>query len=191
MCERFVAALTQPAGAKGRWASEGSPDEMYVDSPVLEPREPAFRQRFSRVEKHFERGCTQALLSAPRRCIVRPGREYVVRGRRNARKTAAEEHLAAEKARVATGRADADKRARRAVRAIAKVGGERGALEQLSRVSLEIERLHREELKLLEERDALVDGLRSAGRSWNALSSRTRLSRQALMKRAARAPGDH
>lgn len=114
----------------------------------------------------------------------------MVRGRRSAKKTAAEEHREVADARAATERADADKRARRAVRAIAKAGGERGALEQLSRVSREIERLHREELKLLEERDALVDGLRSAGQSWNALSSRTRLSRQALMKRAARAHGD-
>lgn len=66
-----------------------------------------------------------------------------------------------------------------------KAGTERGALERLSRVSREIERLHREEQKLLQERDALVDGLRRAGQSWNMLSSRTRLSRQALMKRSA------
>lgn len=115
----------------------------------------------------------------------------MVRGRRNAKKTTAEEHRVSEEARVETERADVEKRARRAVRAIAKAGVERGALERLSRVSREIERLHRDELKLLEERDALVDGLRSAGQSWNALSSRTRLSRQALMKRAAQAPGDH
>lgn len=112
----------------------------------------------------------------------------MVRGRRNTKKTAAQEHQAAEEARVETERADAEKRARRAVRAIAKARGERGALEQRSRVCREIERLHREEQKLLEERDALVDGLRSAGQSWNALSSRTRLSRQALMKRAAQVP---
>jgi len=66
-----------------------------------------------------------------------------------------------------------------------KAGTERGALERLSQVSREIERLHREEQKLLQERDALVDGLRTTGQSWNMLSSRTRLSRQALMKRSA------
>ncbi len=115
----------------------------------------------------------------------------MVRGRRSARKTAAEEHRAAEAARAESKRVDAEKWDRRAARAITKAGGERGALEQLSRVSREIERLHREEQKLLEERDALVNGLRSAGRSWNALSSRTRLSRQALMKRAAQMPADN
>ncbi|MGU3358101.1 hypothetical protein ACLBWJ_12680 [Microbacterium sp. M4A5_1d] len=66
-----------------------------------------------------------------------------------------------------------------------KAGGERAALDRLSQVSREIERLHREEQKLLRERDGLIDGLRDAGQSWNTLCSRTRLSRQALMKRAS------
>ncbi len=36
---------------------------------------------------------------------------------------------------------------------------------------------------MLRERDALVQMLRRSGQSWAALSSRTKLSRQALMKR--------
>lgn len=108
----------------------------------------------------------------------------MVRGRRNARKTAAEERHAEELTRAEAERSAVDERARRTARVMKKAGTERGALERLSQVSREIERLHREEQKLLQERDALVDGLRTAGQSWNMLSSRTRLSRQALMKRS-------
>lgn len=64
-----------------------------------------------------------------------------------------------------------------------KWGGERGALDRLSGLSRELERLHRDESALLRERDDLVELLRSRGQSWNALSARTKLSRQALMKR--------
>lgn len=110
---------------------------------------------------------------------------YMVRGRRNAKKTAAEEHRAAEAARAEVERTEAAERSRRVMRIMKKAGGERGALDRLSQVSREIERLHREEQKLLRERDALVDGLRDEGQAWNALCSRTRLSRQALMKRAS------
>lgn len=108
----------------------------------------------------------------------------MVRGRRDARKTAAEERRAEELTRAEAERSAVDERARRTARVMKKAGTERGALERLSQVSREIERLHREEQKLLHERDALVDGLRTAGQSWNMLSSRTRLSRQALMKRS-------
>jgi hypothetical protein len=63
-------------------------------------------------------------------------------------------------------------------------GSRAGVLDRLSNVSRELERLHRDEARLLIERDELVTLLRSHGLSWNALSSRTRLSRQALMKRS-------
>lgn len=55
-----------------------------------------------------------------------------------------------------------------------------GLNEQLIR---DLEKLHREEAKLLHERDELVSWLRGRGQTWVALSSRTKLSRQALMKR--------
>jgi hypothetical protein len=50
-------------------------------------------------------------------------------------------------------------------------------------VSAELERLHRQETALLRERDELVRVMRLAEVSWSALSMRTKLSRQALMKR--------
>jgi len=50
-------------------------------------------------------------------------------------------------------------------------------------VSAELERLHRQETALLRERDELVRVMRVAEVSWSTLSMRTKLSRQALMKR--------
>jgi len=58
-------------------------------------------------------------------------------------------------------------------------------LDGLSALSRELERLHGDETRLLRERDELVSWLRRSGQSWVALSARTKLSRQALMKRAA------
>ncbi len=57
------------------------------------------------------------------------------------------------------------------------------ALTRLSALTLELERMHKQETKLLRERDHLVAGLRRVGVSWAQLASRTRLSRQALLKR--------
>lgn len=112
----------------------------------------------------------------------------MVRGRRNAKK-AASERLAARDAEEAERiQRETAERARRAARFVKRAGGERGEIARLSEVSRELERLDREALILIEERDALVDSLRTAGRSWNDLASRTRLSRQALMKRASPPP---
>lgn len=66
-----------------------------------------------------------------------------------------------------------------------KWGSARSGLDRLGAVSRDLERLHREEARLLRERDDLVSWLRGRGQSWVALAARTRLSRQALMKRAA------
>jgi len=66
-----------------------------------------------------------------------------------------------------------------------KWGNSRSGLDRLSALSRDLENLHRAEAQLLHERDELVSWLRRSGQSWVALSARTRLSRQALMKRAA------
>jgi hypothetical protein len=64
-------------------------------------------------------------------------------------------------------------------------GDEKRALSRLSALSAELERLHRQEVALLGERDELIRNLRLTGNSWASLSARTKLSRQALMKRGA------
>lgn len=100
----------------------------------------------------------------------------MVQGRRNAKRDAAASKAAAQRARE-TARADA------VDRLASKWGSERGAHDRLSTVSSELERLHRQEAALLRERDELVRVMRVAEVSWSALSMRTKLSRQALMKR--------
>ena len=100
----------------------------------------------------------------------------MARGRRNAKREAAlngqidqREHAAAI--------------AGAAKRLADRWGGKRDALNRLSALSSELERLHKQEAALLRDRDELVAMLRETGSSWNALSARTKLSRQALMKR--------
>lgn len=58
-------------------------------------------------------------------------------------------------------------------------------LRRLTEVSNALSKLHREEAKLLRQRDALIAELRAQGVAWSALSMRTGLSRQALSKRVA------
>lgn len=67
-------------------------------------------------------------------------------------------------------------------------GGASSALDHLSAVSRDLEKLHRDEARLLRDRDELVLWLRRGGQSWPMLSARTRLSRQALMKRMDSTP---
>lgn len=62
-------------------------------------------------------------------------------------------------------------------------GGEREALQRAQAIATELESLRQREVDLLSERDRLITLLRDAGHSWNALASRTGLSRQALSKR--------
>ena len=107
----------------------------------------------------------------------------MTRGLRNAKREAAETRhaeaiAAAEQAGIAAARRIAEKN-----RLASRWRTDRIALDRLSALSRELDRLHREEAKLLRERDHLVARLRDSGHSWNAISSRTRLSRQALMKR--------
>jgi len=64
-----------------------------------------------------------------------------------------------------------------------KWGGPRSALDRLGALSRELEKLHQEEARILRERDELVLWLRDGGQSWAMLSARTKLSRQALIKR--------
>lgn len=96
----------------------------------------------------------------------------MARGRRTAKREAAE-----------TRASDARERVAREQQVLRRWGTPRGALDRLGVVSRELERLHRDEAKLLRERDELVAAMRSAGEGWNSLSARTKLSRQALMKR--------
>lgn len=56
-------------------------------------------------------------------------------------------------------------------------------LRRLGDLSMSLVRLHREEAKLLRERDALIAKLRAQDVQWSSLSMRTGLSRQALSKR--------
>ena len=108
----------------------------------------------------------------------------MARGRRKAKKEAVATRAAEAREAAETERAAANLRAANERRILRRWGNSRGALDRLITLSRELERLHREETKLLNERDDLVAVLRSDGQSWVALSARTRLSRQALMKRA-------
>lgn len=60
---------------------------------------------------------------------------------------------------------------------------EQSDLRRLGDLSKSLVKLHREETRLLRERDALIADLRARGIPWAALSMRTGLSRQALSKR--------
>jgi len=56
-------------------------------------------------------------------------------------------------------------------------------LRRLRDLSESLVQLHREEAKLLRERDSLIADLRGQGVPWSSLAMRTGLSRQALSKR--------
>ena len=96
----------------------------------------------------------------------------MVKGRRRAKREAAEHER-----REAAEHAAADARLTR------KWGSGAVALDRLSALSRELEKLHREQARLLRERDELIRWLRRNDHSWTMLSARTNLSRQALMKR--------
>ena len=107
----------------------------------------------------------------------------MVRGRRNSKREAAQEREAEAHEQAERARRDADARSAAERRLARKWGDTRAGLDRLSTLSRDLEKLHREEAKLLHERDELVSWLRGRGQTWVALSSRTKLSRQALMKR--------
>jgi len=133
--------------------------------------------------------CTQALFSGTLRSLENTGIRcqpgYMARGRRNSKREAAQvrqlealEHAERERQK-AEDQAALDRRLAR------KWHNGRSGLDRLSALSRDLERLHRDETRLLQERDQLVHWLRSQGQSWVSLSARTNLSRQALMKRSA------
>lgn len=62
-------------------------------------------------------------------------------------------------------------------------GGREDGLTRLRDISRQLEKLHRAEHALLEERDELVHALRRGDVSWALLSTWSGLSRQALSKR--------
>lgn len=65
----------------------------------------------------------------------------------------------------------------------AKWGTRAGALKRLGENSRTIDRLRHEQDAALLERDELIAQFREMGDTWNSLSARTGLSRQALSKR--------
>jgi hypothetical protein len=65
----------------------------------------------------------------------------------------------------------------------AKWGTRADALKRLGEISRTIDRLRLERDAALLERDELIAQFREMGESWNSLSARTGLSRQALSKR--------
>ena len=107
----------------------------------------------------------------------------MVKGRRQAKSVTARarEEVAHETAEHK--RREAAERAAADVRLMRKWGSGVAALDRLSALSRELEKLHREQTQLLRERDELVEWLRRSEHSWTTLSARTNLSRQALMKR--------
>lgn len=104
-------------------------------------------------------------------------------GRYKAKRQLAQAREIAAFERAGEARLEAEASAAYKQRLARKWGSDRAALDRLSALSRELEKLHREEFRLLRERDALVQMLRRGGQSWASLSSRTKLSRQALMKR--------
>ena len=108
----------------------------------------------------------------------------MARGRRNSKREAALEREAEAQEQANRARHNADERASAERRLARKWGDTRAGLDRLSTLSRDLEKLHRDEARLLCERDELVSWLRVRGQSWVALSARTKLSRQALMKRA-------
>ena len=107
----------------------------------------------------------------------------MVKGRRKAKRETARVREAEAREAEEHDRRQADERAAADHRLAQKWGREAAALDRLSAISRELEKLHREEARLLHDRDELVHWLRQGGQSWTMLSARTRLSRQALMKR--------
>lgn len=112
----------------------------------------------------------------------------MARGRRSAKREAAETRQAEAVLAAREAETEAARRVEEENQVASRWRTDRTALDRLSTLSRELDRLHREEAKLLRERDLLVTRLRHSGHGWNELSSRTRLSRQALMKRSPPAP---
>ena len=114
----------------------------------------------------------------------------MARGRRNAKRELAQTREIEALERAEEVRLAAEAKAAYERRLTRKWGSDRAALDRLSALSRDLEKLHREESRLLRERDALVQLLRRGGQSWTALSARTKLSRQALMKRVDASTSD-
>jgi hypothetical protein len=101
-----------------------------------------------------------------------------------ARQRAAHEKSFQEAQRMAEARERTARRERSAAELAIVWGGERNALVRLDSLSRDLHELEKAEAELRNERDRLVAALRAGGHSWNSLSMRTGLSRQALSKRA-------
>ena len=109
----------------------------------------------------------------------------MARGRRNAKREAAQARQTEAIDRADRERQNVEDEAALNRQLTRKWRDARSGLERLSVLSRDLERLHREEARRLQERDQLVQWLRGQGQSWVTLSARTGLSRQALMKRTA------
>lgn len=109
----------------------------------------------------------------------------MARGRRNSKREAAGARQLAALEHAQYELLAADERAATDRRLTRKWRDTRAGLDRLGALSRDLEKLHHEEARLLRERDELVTWLRGRGQSWVALTSRTKLSRQALMKRTS------
>lgn len=107
----------------------------------------------------------------------------MAKGRRQAKRETAREREEVAREAAESERREAAERASADVRLDRKWGSGAAALGRLSALSRELEKLHRDEARLLRERDELVGWLRRNDHRWTTLSARTNLSRQALMKR--------
>lgn len=107
----------------------------------------------------------------------------MARGRRNFKREAAEVRQLEALERAVQEKREAEERTARTRRLDRRWGDTRSGLDRLGALSRDLEKLHRDEARLLRERDELVSWLRGRGQSWAAISSRSKLSRQALMKR--------
>jgi hypothetical protein len=122
--------------------------------------------------------------------VQRAGVRTNTRTERDARRRAAYARQRAQREAAAVRNAvreDARAAAQRAAQAIEALedgwGGRTRALNELDELSHALVQLQHEELKLRTQRDELIDALRAVGASWTLLALRTRLSRQALIKR--------
>ncbi|KHK95852.1 hypothetical protein LK09_17640 [Microbacterium mangrovi] len=107
----------------------------------------------------------------------------MVRGRQQLKRKAAEVRRAEAREQEDQAHRSAEELDALDRRLIQRWGGDAAALDRLGALSRDLEKLHREETKLLQQRDELVLWLHHRGQTWAMLSARTRLSRQALMKR--------
>lgn len=97
----------------------------------------------------------------------------MTRGRRKSQREAAASRQLEAHERAVREQREVEERLAADRRLARKWPTERLALDRLGVLSRDLEKLHREESRLLRERDELVFWLRRRGQSWTILSART------------------